>query len=139
MLWASEAGSTVIPLPPTSRRERMANGLLGAPVLPGVGQSEAFVKAFFETAAKAQQHGGPTDAPKEHLFGVTGVDRELALAIYKVDRYEPLTRDEYLADLQHPMLPVEIDLTMLTEARLENPLSLESLKKRLNYKGAEED
>jgi len=136
---AAQASTTVIELPPTARRERQPSGLLAAPQLPGVGQSDTFVQAFFATADRARLNGGVQDAPKQDLVGVVAVDRQLALAVYQVDGYEPLTREQFLADVRHPMLPTEIDLTVLAKARTQNPLSLKSLKHRLNYDDGQDE
>jgi hypothetical protein len=130
---AAQADAKVTQLPPTARRERQRSGLLTVPSLPGVGQSEAFVKAYFGTADTAQQDGGTLNAPKQEILGVVAVDRQLALAVYEVDDYQPLTREQFLTDARHPMLPIEIDLTILAQARAQSPLSLKSLRQRLNY------
>jgi hypothetical protein len=130
---ATRADTVVIPLPPTPRRVPLANGLLSAPLLPAVGQSESFVEAFFNTANGAREHGGVEDASADKVTGTVGVDSLLALAVYRVDSYQPLTREEYNEDANNPLLPMMIDATVLAQARVENPLSLQALSYRLNY------
>ena len=125
--------TTVVPLPPTSRRVALPNGLLVVPPLPGVGQSEAFIEAYFQTANKAQDLGGVSQAPAEVTTGAIGLDAKLALAVYHVDSYEPMTREQFAENAAIPILPVIIDTTLLAPARMENPLSLKALTKRLNY------
>ncbi len=131
---AARAQTTVVPLPQTTRRVPLANGLLAAPLLPGVGQSEAFVEAFFGTANGARENGGVQDASPDVVTGDVGIDPMLALAVYRVDSYQPLTREEYNADANNPLLPIMIDATVLSQTRAESPLSLKALSHRLNYK-----
>ena len=130
---ATEANASVIPLPPTPRRVPLPNGLLTAPTLPGVGQSEAFVEAFFDTANQSRDNGNAQDASDEQTIGVVGVDASLSLAVYRVDSYEPLTREEYNEDASNPVLPMMIDATILSPARMASPLSLKSLTHRMNF------
>lgn len=130
---AERIDSSVVPLPPTSRRVALPNGLLVVPPLPGVGQSEAFIEAYFQTANKAQDLGDVSQAPADVSTGVVGLDARLALAVYRVDSYEPLTREQFAENAAIPILPVIIDTTLLAQTRLENPLSLKALTKRLNY------
>lgn len=132
---AAEAETAVVPLPSTRRQERQFNGMLGLPDLPSIGQSEAFVQAFFSTANQAREAGDLAEAPAEVVTGVVGVDSKLALAIYRVDEYKPITRERYQQSATDQVLPVLIDTTVLAEARMENPLSLEALSHRMNYKG----
>lgn len=130
---AESLDSSVVPLPPTSRRVALPNGLLVVPPLAGVGQSEAFIEAYFRTANKAQDQGGVSQAPADVTTGVVGLDAKLALAVYRVDNYEPLTREQFAENAAIPILPVIIDTTLLAPARMENPLSLKALSQRLNY------
>jgi len=136
---ATQTGSLVLELPSTSRRERQPDGLLSSPNLPGVGQSDLFVNAFFDTADKARQNGSIQEGVKQDLIGVVGVDRKLALAVYQVDEYQPLSRTQFFTDARNAELPIEIDLTVLAEARRQNPLSLKALKHRLNYDSGEDE
>jgi SurA-like N-terminal domain len=137
---AVRANTSVVTLPPTSRRVRLPNGMLVTPYLPGIGQSDTFIKAFFNTADRARQSGDVADAPAEALIGTVGVDARLALAVFRVDGYEPLTREGYLAASVDPRIPFAIDTTVLAPARAENPLSLKALKHRLGYDdGRDED
>ncbi len=135
---ATEAKSQVVPIPPTSRRVRLPNGLLAAPPLPAVGQTEAFVEAFFDTANRSRESGDVQDAGNELTTGVVGLESRLALAVYRVDSYEPLTREEYNEDANNPILPTDIDLTIFWPARAASPLSLKSLSHRLNYDRGED-
>jgi len=130
---AERIDTTVVPLPPTSRRVALPNGLLVVPPLPGVGQSEAFIEAYFQTANKAQDQGDVSQAPADATTGVVGLDALLSLAVYRVDSYEPLTREQFAENAAIPILPVIIDTTLLAPARMENPLSLKALSLRLNY------
>jgi hypothetical protein len=130
---AESIDTTVVPLPATSRRVALPNGLLVVPPLPGVGQSEAFIEAYFQTANKAQDVGGVAQAPAEITTGAVGLDTKLALALYRVYSYEPMTREQFAENAAIPILPVIIDTTLLAPARMENPLSLKALSQRLNY------
>ncbi len=142
---ATRAETTVVPLPPTPRRVPLASGLLAAPSLPAVGQSDRFIEAFFSTANSARQEGEIQDAAADAVTGAVGIDTSLALAVYRVDSYQPLTREEYNADANNPLLPMMIDATVLAQARAENPLSFKALAHRLNFQddrgdeGEEED
>ena len=136
---ATRADTTVVPLPPTPRRVPLANGLLAVPSLPAVGQSDEFIEAFFSTANRARQEGDIQDAPADAVTGVVGIDPKLALAVYRVDSYQPLTREAYNADANNPLLPMMIDVTVLAPARAENPLSFKALSRRLNYHDDRED
>lgn len=130
---AERVNATVVTIPPTPRREPAANGLLAAPTIPAVGASEAFVESFFNTANNARSKGSVTDAADSDVTGIAGIDEKLALAVYRVDSYKPLTRQKYNEASSNPLLPVMIDGTILSQARAENPLSLKSLTARLNY------
>ena len=130
---ATGADTSVVSLPPTPRRVPLANGLLAAPSLPAVGQSESFVEAFFNTANAARENGGVQDVSAGAVTGDVGIDSILALAVYRVDSYQPLTREEYNADANNPLLPMMIDATILSQTRAENPLSFKALAHRMNY------
>jgi len=130
---AGRADTSVIDLPATARRVPLPNGLLIVPPLPMIGQSDGFIEAFFGTANTARQDGEIADAPADRVTGVVGVDRQLALTVYRVDDYEPMTRDQFREAAAQPILPVIIDTTILAPARVKNPLSMESLAHRMNY------
>ncbi|MEZ6190903.1 MAG: hypothetical protein R3C45_06375 [Phycisphaerales bacterium] len=130
---AESIDTTVVPLPATSRRVALPNGLLIVPPLPGVGQSEAFIEAYFQTANNAQDLGGVSQASADVTTGAVGLDTKLALALYQVDSYEPLTEAEFKERSNIPTLPLIVDMTLLAPARMENPLSLKALTHRLNY------
>jgi hypothetical protein len=130
---AARANTSAVPIPPSPRRVPLANGLLTVPAIPGVGQSEAFVEAFFDTANQAQESGKIADVAAELSTGAVGLESKLALAVYKIDSYKPLTREEYNNYANNPLLPTMIDTTILSPARADNPLSLKSLTYRLNY------
>lgn len=68
---------------------------------------------------------------------MVGLDARLALAVYRVDSYEPLTREQFAENAAIPILPVIIDTTLLAPARMESPLSLKALTLRLNYDDGE--
>lgn len=130
---AAEVKTQVVAIPPTPRRVPLPNGLLTVPMLPEIGQSEAFVEAFFDTANKSRENGEVQEAGDEQTTGVVGLDARLSLAVYRVDSYEPLTREEYNEDASNPVLPMMIDATILSPARAASPLSLKSLTRRLNF------
>ena len=92
---ATEVDTTVVTLPPTPRRVPLANGLLVVPSLPSIGQSDAFIEAYFATANNALAQGNVTDAPADRVTGIVGIDQHLALAVYRVDDYQPMTREQY--------------------------------------------
>ena len=137
---AEAADTSVIPLPPTPRRVPLPNGLLVLPPLPSIGQSDAFIEAYFGTANAARDAGGVDQAPADVTTGVVGVDGRLSLAVYQVDSYQPMTREMFKLFAQDPRLPIMIDTTILIESRIESPLSLKALEARLNFDdGVDED
>ncbi len=133
------ATTSVVPLPPTPRRVPLPNGLLVPPSLPAIGQSDTFIQAFFATADRARQNGDVEEASDEALTGVVGIAPQLALAVYRVDSYQPLTRAEFQTDAANPMLPMAIDMTVLAPAREENPLAFKALKHRLKFDNGDDE
>ena len=125
--------STVLDLPATSRRIQVANGSLVIPPLPGIGQSAKFIDAFFATANSAKATGDLSEAPAKDITGVVGVDKELALAVYRVEDYEPITQQAYQALSVDPRLPSLIEMSMLSTANVPSPISYDALVERLNY------
>lgn len=130
---ATDEETNIVPLPLTRRRVRLPNGMLGVPYLQSIGQSDAFIEAFFSTANDAREAGDLVDVSAEAVTGIVGVDAELALVVYRVDEYEPITQEVYQQSSSDPILPVFIDTTVLAEARYENPLSYKALAHRMNY------
>jgi hypothetical protein len=136
---ASGAETTVVALPPTPRRVPLPNGLLVIPPLPSIGQSDAFIEAFFSTANAARAAGKIAEASAQNVTGIVGIDPQLALVVYRVDEYEPMSREQFQEDGNNPLLPVIIDTTVLAPARYENPLSFKSLSARMKFDAGTED
>ncbi len=130
---ADRANSAVIDLPATARRVPLPNGLLIIPPLPMIGQSDAFIEAYFKTANNGQSNGDIAEAPADDVTGVVGIDTQLALAVYRVDAYQPMTRSEFKENAAQPIVPILIDTTVLAPARVKNPLSFDALSERMNY------
>ncbi len=134
---ASQANTSVVPVPATSRRIPDRNGLLVPPPLAVVGQSEAFVQAFFATADRARAAGPIDQADAEALIGAVGLDHKLGLALYRIEDYEPLTEAQFQAVAASPIVTIQIERSLFTPIRLGSPLSLKSLTHRLNYISAQ--
>lgn len=136
---ADRANSAVIELPPTSRRVPLQNGLLIVPPLPVIGQSATFIDAYFKTANNSRLQGDLSDAPADNLTGIVDLDRQLALAVYRIDEYKPMTREQFQENAASPIMSILIDTTVLAPARVRNPLSFDALAARLNYKDGQDD
>ncbi len=136
---ANTADSTVLELPATSRRIQVTNGKLVIPPLPGIGQSAKFIDAFFATANSVKATGDLSNAPAEDVTGVVGVDKELALAVYRVEDYEPITQQAYQALSADIRLPVLIEMSMLSSVSVPSPISYDALVERLNYDNGSTD
>lgn len=135
---AGNAHTAVTDLPACQRRSLLLNGQLTLPHLPSIGQSEAFIDAYFKTAVSSQRQGDLSALPSEDVTGVVGLDQQLALAVYRVDDYQPITHAQFKQQSTNPYNKVYIDKVLIgmNPMSIDNPLSYEALVKRLNYKEA---
>ncbi|MBI1368219.1 MAG: hypothetical protein GC162_06145 [Planctomycetes bacterium] len=113
----------------------MSGGKLEVPTLPVVGKSKAFVEQVFDMCQKAQTAGGIAKAPADQTLAVIPIDTAQKVVIVKLVSYEPI--DEGTYERLKPMFArglIQSNATALTADY--SPLTLDALKKRLNYVSA---
>ncbi|MEQ9453388.1 MAG: hypothetical protein RLN76_02185 [Phycisphaeraceae bacterium] len=133
---ASESSAAIIDTGPFPRRTRDRSGLFTVPTLPGLGQQGDLVDAIFTRARELNALGDiATLNPSERML-VQPVPSEQALAVIRVDDYEPISKRRLEAMLNDPTLEV-----LVTEALLDGnetrPLDLASLRKAVNFTPAD--
>lgn len=133
---ADEMGLVVIDVPPTPQRMQLSlvGGLQPSPV-PGLGANEAFLKAMFEKAESLPDTTPVSELPEADRVGDVKLDDRLALALFRVDDLQPMSRSDYEQASQNPAIGVELSQMLLGENQAGNALSLDSLKKRVGYTG----
>lgn len=120
---AQELDGQVIPFPALSQ----ARGQV-----PGIGRSESFIDGVFDMASKLDKPGSLESLPANERIGSAPVDSELALALFELQEFMPISRQEFLNALSEPQ-GVALANAMI-ERDLQNPMSLESIIQRSGFK-----
>ncbi|MEX0885240.1 MAG: hypothetical protein WD009_02270 [Phycisphaeraceae bacterium] len=141
---AESEGLELIEVPLTARRVRGLERRLVAPSVPGIGRSEAFVGAIFNLAQELAAGGDVDLASRDEAERVSGVpldhvDRQ-GLALFRVDAYEPLSRQQYVQALGVPAMAATVDEMLWSElVAADGPdasLSMEAVSRRLGFEPA---
>ncbi len=137
----SELDAPMLGVGPVSRREQSMMGMgLVTPTLPGIGQSDALLDAMFATAEEAVGAEGATTGSLAELdsptrIGGAPVAERLSVAVYRVDSYEPITRDSYEQNAGSPFIGASVDRVLLRDSLDENPFSVRAIARRIGYAG----
>ncbi len=118
---ARDFEAEVNPIEPLPRRDPVAaaqTGRLVAPVVPGVGSSEAFIDAVFGVVADLPPEALLSEAltARERLIAEP-IDSRLAVAVFEADRYDAPTRIAYEA-FQRQNSVVAADFALLGDPGL---------------------
>lgn len=128
----------VTPIGPFSGRDlqamMMGVGSLDAPVLPIVGQSQAFIDAVFDLGQEVAAAGGVEKVNDAAKMTVVPIDGEQKVAIVKLTEYQPVDIKTYEAI--KPRLPLFLSQLGLGDMGTTAPLSLEAVKKRVHFVAA---
>ncbi|MFP4222678.1 MAG: hypothetical protein ACLFVN_01250 [Phycisphaeraceae bacterium] len=133
-------GAEVVTIPPTPRQQiNPQTRQLMTPWLPQIGQSEKLIDALFEQAAEATQFGQmPVEqAPLAERVGATALPEQLALAVFEIEEYNPMTREQYEQVITGGMLPGTVRLLM-PDARGLETISFSGVADRVNWEPAQE-
>jgi len=123
-------------------------GILSVPSLPGVGKSRKVVDAIFQTANSAIQSSSAkdktarevknkvtdfSDIPVEKRLGATGVDRQMSVVFFQINKFDLLTHKQFKLATQNIALIALSANSALRSRGQSNPLSLEALKNQMGY------
>lgn len=141
---AEAEGLTVIEPPATPRRVFAGPGRVESPSIEGLGQAPEFLDALFDQAvqlADALEPGQSVDAaPMPRRVGAAGADPVLSLVVYRIDAFNPIRRDRYEMVAASPELTLlASDALQPDDAQEADPLSLEAIKDRVQWKGVGDD
>ncbi|HEX7008709.1 MAG TPA: hypothetical protein VF184_01920, partial [Phycisphaeraceae bacterium] len=136
---AQETGSTVLDIPPTPRHQLGAGSDQTAPSIPGIGSSRQLIDRLFE-AAQAARQDDQTDlsqTPASQRIGAVGLDQDMSLVVFRVDRYQPLSRLAYQRQVASPQVAALVH-QMLTaqEQEEDSSMSFEAIAARVGYRPA---
>ncbi|MEM1445989.1 MAG: hypothetical protein AAGF84_08045 [Planctomycetota bacterium] len=128
------------PLPRLDEAARTAaDGVAPAPVIPGVGRNRPLIDAAFEVVQDIDVQGELTEAlPASDRIVAVPIDRQLAVAVFEVTRYEAPTRRAY-DELLDQSAGVANDFALLGGVPIFAPLQREPLAARLGFDLDEDD
>ena len=133
--FADSFKTKITPVGPFSGRDvqamMMGVGSLDAPVLPIVGQSQAFIDAVFDLGQEVAAAGGLDKVNDAAKMTVVPIDGEQKVVVVKLTDYQPVDIKTY--DAIKPRLPDFMALLSLEDMESSSPLSLEAVKKRVNF------
>ena len=128
---AAEVGAEIVTVPPTPQRELSLQGMLPAQI-SGIGTAKALISHMFETAQAA---GGTAQAigqvPVADRTHTVGLDNKLALAIYTLEDFQPITRSQFKQEAAQRALGPILSQTTLIQG--DDPLNFDSLAKRVGF------
>lgn len=131
--------SALIRRPPAfPRRRQNFLGQLAVPDVAGIGRDAKFVNAVFALAERVADAGGIEAVEPAQRIDAVPVDRDLNLAIVRIDEYKPVTRSQYQQAAQDPRITAMIGLSMMRDVT-RGPLTLELLEKRVGFVSADAD
>lgn len=129
--------SALIRRPPAfPRRRQNFLGQLAVPDVAGIGRDAKFVNAVFALAERVADAGGIEAVEPAQRIDAVPVDRDLNLAIVRIDEYKPVTRSQYQQAAQDPRITAMIGLSMMRDVA-QGPLALELLEKRVGFVDAD--
>lgn len=136
---ATDLGLQVIPLQMPRRIDGAPFGRPGlvATPIPQIGVEEVFVDAVHDQAAGLETIGDLTALPKTDRVGAVNLDGLKAIVVYQVDRYQPISEDQYELQVSSPMLVNTITQSIVSGEV--NPMSLDALIERTGYVGDDEN
>ena len=114
-----------------TQRAFAEGGRLTVPAVSLLGSQQAFVEAVFETATGESVDGQLAARLEAERSGAVLIENQRALALYRVDGFEPFGRDQYAAFVSGGL--VDIYLSGVAIAPHDDPLSLEVLIARTGY------
>ena len=132
---AEQVNGPVLNVGPISRRRWSPQGRLTTPELPAIGRSDDLIGSLFEVARAAAEDQSLQNVPADQRIGAAGVEQRLKLAVFRVDRFEPVGRGVLEQMTARPDLGATISQVLLAERVKENPLSLENIAERVGYTG----
>ena len=98
----------------------------------GIGASQVFVDAIFAQAELLAAEGPVHDLSVAERTGVVGIDHRLALGLYRVDRFNPISQSDYLNQATDSQSLLSNLMTRLTDQSA-IPLSFGALKSRVRF------
>lgn len=131
---AEQAGSVVAKPEAFPRRDATPEGHLAAPSVGSAGRNEALVDRVFEMVRLAQAAGGVDKLPASQRIAVVPVESRQSLYVIRLEQFEAMPQSEFAGAAQSPQLPSWILREMLRDQTAADPLSLEQLATRLNFK-----
>jgi len=123
--------TTAITPPPFPRRHPGGS----APQLPGIGSNPDFVDRLFKLVGSIKLDGDDDiqGTPIADRSGVVELPAKLALALVRVEGYEPMVGSEYERMISLPYVPRMIHADLLIQSELKDPLALDQIKARLGF------
>ena len=136
----------VLDVPMTARRVMGRDGRLSPPHVPGLGRSEAFAAALFDLATELAAEGELDLAQRDEAerTGAVALDRieRQGLALFRVDAFEPLTRQQYVWGLGQPVMPATVDRMLVLDQAVRDgvdpSMTIDAVSRRLGFERAED-
>ena len=131
-LLRQQLNTDILEPPPFSRREQLTFGPPRPPEVAGIGRDERFAQRVFDLAERVAEQGGVDSVNRAERIDAIGVDREQRLFIVRLDEYTPITRSDYERLAADPLTSAQIGVWLASNTQ-SDPLSLESLKRRIGF------
>lgn len=127
---ATGLGLNVIDLPAV---RRVGGNEREVPTLPGVGSSDVFIRAVYETADKLTlMNKTLSELPVTDRLVVVPLEERAALALFRLDDARPISQSDYNRLAANPQWRGTVGFATLSE-ELPNPLSYDALAKVTDY------
>lgn len=141
---AEKLGVELIESGDVARREFAGRGQPQPPMVDRIGRSAAVIDAVFEKAYALAQQPSIADAPLPNRIGAAASEPTLSLIIFRVEGFTPIPRSRYESEVSRPVFGVLVNEALkpvvedTQDAAASDPLSLDAIKKRINFVSAQE-
>lgn len=121
------------------RRELAGRGQPLAPMIDGIGRSEAVIDAVFDKASVLADEGKIADIPPADRLGAAASEPSLSLIVFRVEEFTPIAQSVYRNEVGSPAFTVRASAALEPrEGDAPDPLSLAAIKDRIKFVSAHE-
>ena len=137
---AEAKGTEVNELPPTARTTWGYMSKPGPPTVTGVGASQNFIDAIFNVVDKSDDPTNIKDIPEDQRMGVVEIDEKLALAVFLIETYKPITYKQYKDQVESAWTPIILNMVLSQNMEeTDNPLYWKAIADRVGFKPARDE
>ena len=123
----------------TPRRRLGRQGELSVPSLPGIGQHETLIDTMFDVAERVSDRGRASvgDAPVPERSDAVAIAPRLSLCVFRVDEYQPLTRQQYEQQASSPRISSGLNSILLAGGDGPVAITRQAVEQRVGFEPIE--